>query len=126
PNEVLITSTVVSHTHSDTRYRVAAQVRVAYDVDVARAMELLCEVAAAHPRALAEPKPAALVQKLGEYGIELEVGLWIDDPNARGGVQSDLYLEILRRFHAEGIEIPFPQRDIRMLNPPGQEARAKG
>jgi len=118
PNEVLITSTVVSHTHSDTRYRVAAQVRVAYGMDVARAMQMLCEMAAAHPRALAEPQPAALVQKLGEYGIELEVGLWIDDPNARGGVQSDLYLEILRRFHAEGIEIPFPQRDIRVLNPP--------
>jgi len=121
PNEALITSTVISHTHSDTRYRVAAQVRAAYGTDVARAMELLCEMAKAHPRALAEPPPAALVLRLGEVGIELEVGLWIDDPNARGGVQSDLYLEILRRFAAEGIEIPFPQRDIRMLNPSAPE-----
>ena len=74
---------------------------------------------------LRDPKPAAFLANFGDSGIDLDLGFWIFDP-AQGslGVKSAINREILRRFRAEGIEIPFPQREIRVLNagfapPPG-------
>jgi small-conductance mechanosensitive channel len=56
-----------------------------------------------------------LVKELADSGVNLELGVWIDDPeDGIGNVRSDLYFEILRRFNAEGVEIPYPQRELRM------------
>jgi small-conductance mechanosensitive channel len=125
PNEVLITSTIISHTHSSTRYRVAVQVQVAHGSDMERAMQLLTEAGRGHSLALADPAPLAMVLRLAENGIDLELGVWVDQLNVRGVVQSDLYLEILRRFHQYDIVIPFPHRDIRVLSQLGDEAAPK-
>jgi small-conductance mechanosensitive channel len=117
PNETLITSTVISHTHSDRRLRLATQVQVSYDADVERALEILCQVAGRQSRVLADPPPVALVLRFADSGIDLEVGYWIDDPESgRANVQSALSLEVLREFRLNGIEIPFPHRDIRIVD----------
>ena len=117
PNETLITSTVISHTHSDRRLRLSTQVQVSYDADVERALEVLCQVAGRQSRILADPPPVALVLRFADSGIDLEVGYWIDDPESgRANVQSALSLEVLREFRLNGIEIPFPHRDIRIID----------
>jgi small-conductance mechanosensitive channel len=65
---------------------------------------------------LRDPPPKALVTLFADSGISLELGFWIDDPEAgTGEVRSAIYLEIWRKFNAAGIEIPFPQREIRIL-----------
>ena len=125
PNETLITSMVVSHTHSDRQLRIATQVQVSYDTDVERALDILCDAARRQDRVLAEPPPVALVLRFADSGIDLEVGYWIDDPElGRANVQSVLSLEVLRQFRQNNIEIPFPQREIRIVGgsivkPPG-------
>lgn len=125
PNETLITSTVVSHTHSDRRLRLATQVQVSYDTDVERALDILCEAARSQDRVLADPPPSALVMRFADSGIDLEVGYWIDDPESgRANVQSALSLEVLRRFRHNNIEIPFPHREIRIID--GSGAKAPG
>ena len=53
----------------------------------------------------------------GDSSIQLELGFWIGDPEAgKGGVTSDVNLAVWRAFRDHGIEIPFPQREVRMLN----------
>ena len=59
-----------------------------------------------------------LLTKFAENGLDLELGFWIEDPeNGQGSVKSDLNREILRVFHSEGIDIPYPHRVVRMAGP---------
>lgn len=125
PNETLIASTVQNETYADKNIWISIRIQVGYASDVERALAILEECALVHERVLRDPKPAAFLANFGDSGIDLDLGFWIFDP-AQGslGVKSAINREILRRFRAEGIEIPFPQREIRVLNagfapPPG-------
>ncbi len=118
PNEVLVGSVVLNESYTDPKVRVALPVQVAYASNVERAMEILVEVARQQPRVLAEPPPLAFCLAFADSGINLELGFWIADPQEGIGLlRSTINLEILRRFRAEGIEIPYPQREVRLLEP---------
>jgi small-conductance mechanosensitive channel len=65
---------------------------------------------------LADPAPMVLCKAFADNGINLELGFWISDPEAgTGNVCSDISLAIWKAFSSGGIEIPFPQRDIRIV-----------
>lgn len=116
PNDTLITSTVLNNTYADKRLRLAVKVSVAYATDVAPVLVLLAEIAGRHARVLKDPAPNALILALADSGIDLELGFWIEDPeNGRQNICSDLSVAILAEFRSRGIEIPFPQREVRML-----------
>ena len=116
PNEMLVASVVQNESYSDPKVRLALPVQVAYATDLERAMAILVEAALAQPRVLRDPPPRALVTLFADSGINLELGFWIEDPEAgTGDVRSAIYLAIWRQFKAAGIEIPFPQREIRIL-----------
>ena len=116
PNETLITQTVSHHTYSDPKVSVVIPVSVAYESDVAKACELLLQVAKGHSRVLDEPASAALVKGFGDNGVDLSLIVWIADPAVgEGRLRSDLLLDILRSFQAHGIDIPYPRRDVRIL-----------
>jgi small-conductance mechanosensitive channel len=118
PNEVLVGTIVQNQTRSDTRVRLAVQVGIAYSSDLPRVLELCVEVAKRHPRVLADPPPRALVVAFADSGINLEVGFWIDDPqNGTGGVRSDISVALWEAFREHGVQIPFPQREVRLLGP---------
>ena len=118
PNEYLVGNIVRNQTYTDTQVRVPLPVTVAYSADLEMAMRLMIEAAAAQPRTLQDPAPSAIVQAFGENGIDLELGFWIKDPGqGTGGLRSDVNLAIWRSFRANGIEFPFPQREVRILNP---------
>jgi small-conductance mechanosensitive channel len=113
PNDLFVTSVVESETFSSTTSRVAVRVGVAYASDVERAMQILAETAAAQPRVLAAPPPAAFLAEFADSAILLECGFWIGDPEQGTlALRSDIHRELLRRFRAEGIEIPFAQREV--------------
>ena len=116
PNDTLVTTTVLNHSFSDKRVRVAVRVQVAYGTDIPEALKVLTDVARANPRALRDPEPGAQVVNLAESGADLELGFWIDDPE-RGtqNVRSDVSVALLAAFKARAIEIPFPQREVRLL-----------
>jgi small-conductance mechanosensitive channel len=118
PNEYLVGNIVRNQTYTDTQVRVPLSVTVAYSADLELAMRLMIEAAAAQVRTLKEPAPSAIVQAFGENGIDLELGFWIKDPGqGTGALRSDVNLAIWRSFRANGIEFPFPQREVRILNP---------
>jgi small-conductance mechanosensitive channel len=116
PNEMLVSSVITNETFSDPKVRIATQVQVAYGSDLERAMAILVEAARAQPRVLADPPPKALLVAFGDSGINLELGFWIADPE-EGSMQikSDIHLAIWKAFREAGIEIPFPQREVRLL-----------
>lgn len=118
PNDTLITSTVVNQSYTDKRVRQSISIQVSYDSDLEHAMRLLEAAAERQPRILKDPEPSALLVRFADSGVDLELGFWVDDPQA-GTVRlkSDLQLEIWRVFREQRIEIPYPQRVVRMAGP---------
>ena len=117
PNEILVGSVVQNESYTDPKVRVSVPVQVNYGCDVERALAILVEAARGQSRVLVEPGPGALCLSFADSGINLELGFWIDDPEeGTGPIRSAINLEILRRFRDAGIEIPYPQREIRILN----------
>lgn len=118
PNEALVANIVLNQTYSDTRVRVTTSVSVAYDADLDKVVALLEDIARAQPRVLQDPPPRALVTLFADSGINIDLGFWINDPDqGSGALRSDINMEIWRRFRQEGIEIPYPQREVRVLGP---------
>jgi len=116
PNELLIATTVLNHSYSNRQIRLALGLQVAYRSDLQRAMQLMEEVARKHARVLPDPPPKAFLLRFAESGVDLELGVWIGDPeHGVLGIRSELYLEIWRAFQEAGIEIPYPQREVRIL-----------
>ncbi|MDN0084797.1 mechanosensitive ion channel [Crenobacter sp. SG2305] len=116
PNDTLISNTVLNQSYSDKAMWASLSIQVGYSTDLDVALGILAEAAKEHPRVMRTPGPGAYVTAFAESGINLDLGFWVADPeNGFMGLKSDLYLAIWRRFKQEGIEIPFPQREVRIL-----------
>ena len=119
PNENLITSEVINWSYTDKNTRVRLPVSVSYDDDPEQAMALMVEAARASSRVIDEPAPVARLLNFGDNGIDLELRVWISDPeNGIGNVRTDINLAIWRAFKAAGITIPCPQRDVYIRSAP--------
>ena len=116
PNETLVGSIVQNETFTDPKVRVAVPIQVGYATDLEKAMAIMIEAAQAQPRVMEDPAPGAFLESFADSGINLQLGFWIRDP-AEGtlGIRSAINMQIWRRFKEEGIEIPFPQREVRVL-----------
>jgi small-conductance mechanosensitive channel len=117
PNETLIGSVVLNETFADQSLRIVLPIQISYGSDVERALEVLVECAAAGgPRVLEQPKPDSHLMAFGASGIDLQLGLWIHDPTLGSlDLRSAINREIWRRFKQAGIQIPFPQHEVRLL-----------
>jgi len=116
PNELLMGSVVLNETYSNPKIRLGVSLQVDYKTDVDQALRILEAAARAHQRVLTDPAPTAYLTNFAESGINLEIGFWIADPQEGSvNIRSDIAREILRRFRAEGIEIPYPQREVRIV-----------
>ncbi|TNG00830.1 MAG: mechanosensitive ion channel [Gammaproteobacteria bacterium] len=117
PNENLITSEVTSWSHTDRAVRIKVPVQISYHDDPEEAMAVMLK-ACEHPRVLDEPPIAARLISFGDSGINMEARAWIQDPEGGiGGVRSDINLAIWKGFREAGITIPFPQRDVHVIQP---------
>jgi len=119
PNENLITTEVTNWSYSDRNVRQRLPVSISYHDDPEFAMKLMVDSALEQPRVLMTPEPVARLLKFGDNGIELELRIWIEDPeNGIANVISDINLAIWRSFKENGITIPFPQRDVHIIDSP--------
>ena len=117
PNEMLITQRVENSSLADPRVLLTATVQVAYGTDV-RALQPLIQAAVAQvPRVLADPPPSAQLLRFGADGMDLSINFWILDPeNGAGNVRSEVNLALLAVFDEQGVQIPYPQREVRVLS----------
>jgi small-conductance mechanosensitive channel len=130
PNETLVITTVLNHSYSNKEIKIGLPMQISYDSDLELAMKLMEQVALGEPRTLRAASTAPLVHVLGfaENGIDLELAVWINDPeNGQGNLKSALNVNIWRAFQANGIKIPFPQREVRLLAsaPAGTETASR-
>jgi small-conductance mechanosensitive channel len=113
PNETMITSPVINRSLTDKDNQILLPIQVAYSSDLDRVRELLLDIASQHERVLPTPGPRVRLKHFGDNGIDLELVIWISDPEeSEFNLRSDLNWEIWAAFKREGIEIPFPQRVV--------------
>ncbi len=116
PNEYLVGNIVRNLSFSDTRVRVPISLRVAFDTDLDKVMPMLLELGRQHPRVIADPAPFAMVTGFGDFGVHIDLGVWVADPEkGTGDVRSEISQAILKAFREHQIVIPYPQREVRML-----------
>jgi small-conductance mechanosensitive channel len=113
PNEDIITHQVINWSHNDERVRLKVPVRVPHDSDLDQVIALMREAATRPRRILTSPPPNVLILSFGESAIELEVRFWIADAQLGvHNVKSEVLYEVWRLFRQEGIQIPYPKRDL--------------
>ncbi len=117
PNETLVTTTVLNHSSTTPEVRMSLPVQIAYDSDVDLALRLMEEAARAEPRVVTTPfPPTAFLMSFADSGINLELGLWLRDPeNGLLGLRSAINRRIFASFRANGVVIPYPRRDVQLL-----------
>lgn len=117
PNETLLTTRVENLSLADPTVLVSAVVQVAYGSPLDTLMPQVAEAVAAVPRVLADPAPSVQLSQFAADGLELTVNFWIRDPeNGQGSVRSEVNLALWRLLQAQGIDIPSPQRVVRVLH----------
>jgi small-conductance mechanosensitive channel len=123
PNEKFISSLLINWTHKDSKQRYRVDFSVPYATDIRSMVELIKIAVAEHPqvisgeKTLLEDRPDCEIANFGDSGVNMFVEFWmegVDDGKNRVG--GDLMLIIFETLKANGIEIPFPQREVRILN----------
>ncbi|MEP4892480.1 MAG: mechanosensitive ion channel domain-containing protein [Aliiglaciecola sp.] len=123
PNEKFISNLIVNWTHKDPKQRYRVDFSVPYATDIRAMVELIKEAVAEHPSVISgmdvpfEERPDCEIDSFGDSGVNMFVEFWmegIDDGKNRVG--GDLMLIIFETLRENGIEIPFPQREVRILN----------
>ena len=113
PNETLVTTPVENWSYSNDLVRLKIPIGISYKCDPRKAIALIIEAAGDVARVLKEPKTVVLMKGFGDSSVDLEARIWINDPrNGISNVKSEVLLRVWDRFHAAGIEIPYPQRDL--------------
>ena len=119
PNELLMTEPVENWSYSSRNVRVQIPVGVSYASDLKRVEEILVECTLSCGRVLKDPKPGIWLKEFGDKSVNFEIQAWIMDPEEGvGNVRSAVLKAIWWKFKEEGIEIPFPQRDVYLKSMP--------
>jgi potassium efflux system protein len=114
PNAELITGEVVNWMHGSLSARLSVMIGVSYDADPDKVIAILLDVVARNKRALKSPEPFAILGNFGANALEFSVFFHVANIGVDAGASNEVRLEILKRFRADGIEMPFPQRDIHL------------
>jgi len=118
PNAELVKTKLVNYSYPQNHMRISVEVGVAYGTDLDRAKKIMVDLAKQHANLLAEPGPEAFTTALGDSAITIQLIARTDDFRKRFRTETELREQIYGSFIKENIEIPFPQRVIRTINPP--------
>ena len=113
PNEVFMTQKIENLSYDDNLVRLIIPFGISYESDLNKAKALALSAGTSIDRILKIPEPKCLVMAYGDSTVNLELRVWIDDPkNGIGNVKDAVFMAVWDSFHANGIEIAFPQRDL--------------
>ncbi|PZP56941.1 MAG: mechanosensitive ion channel protein MscS [Micavibrio aeruginosavorus] len=115
PNENLISEQVENWSYSDSNIRIHVPVGVSYNSDMHKVREVLLTAAKESPRILKDHPIVCLMKDFGDNSVNFELRAWIGDPQQGvSNIKSEIYFRIWDLFKENGIEIPFPQRDVHL------------
>ncbi|MHB9287862.1 mechanosensitive ion channel family protein [Halobacteriales archaeon Cl-PHB] len=116
PNAELNKAAVVNESTPRRYRRVRIPVSVAYGTDVDEVEDIMLGVAEAADLIRKKPNPRVRLREFGDSGLQVELLAWIDHPRLRGRAVDKLMRAVYTEFREAGVEIPYPQREVRMLD----------
>jgi len=116
PNNEIMKRDIVNYTIISTKIRVRVNIGVSYDSDTEKAKELINRVARSLAWVSKEPPPKVVVRNFGESSVDLQLRVWIDDARKRMDTISCITDKVKEVFDKNGVEIPYPKRDITIVN----------
>jgi small-conductance mechanosensitive channel len=127
PNETLITNQVTNWSYSSSLLRLDIKFGVGYGCDLREVRRLAVDAARQTRRVIASPIPVCHITEFGDNAVNMLLRFWIEDPaNGVKNITGDVYLALWDAFTANGIELPYPQREIRIRElPPAWSQPAK-
>lgn len=114
PNSRFLDSEVINWSHGNPISRLHLPLGIAYGSDPKQVRTILLEAALDHPKVLPSPKPDLLFKGFGDSSIDFELLIWTAEPDKQFLIKSDLYFLMYEVLNQHQIEIPFPQRDLRL------------
>jgi len=118
PNAELLKTKITNYSYPENHMRVTVEVGVAYGTDLDRAKKIIVDLARQHPNLLKDPGPEAFTTALGDSAVTILLVGRTDDFRKRFRTETELREQIYRAFNKGNIEIPFPQRVVRVINAP--------
>ncbi|MCW7754655.1 mechanosensitive ion channel family protein [Desulfobotulus sp. H1] len=113
PNSVMANTKIVNESGGRwLKYRIRIKVGVAYGSDVNHVVDVLEAVARKHPTVCRDPEARVRMRGFGDSSLDFELLCWIEKPEQRGLVSHELFMAVYKALGSNGIEIPFPQRDL--------------
>ena len=112
PNNEIMKRDIINYTTVTKEIRVRISIGVAYDADIKKAKELIIKTAMELDWVMQEPAPKVVVRNFGDSAVDLEARIWISRPRRRMDTISHITDRVKEVFQEEGIEIPYPKRDI--------------
>ena len=127
PNRYFLENSVTNWTGSDLKKREILKVGVSYDADSREVERILLDVVNGHSSVLKNPAPFVIFKNFGDDALEFEIYYWIELRKSSGAkVSSDMRHHIAAVFKREGINIPYPQRDVHIIpDKPEQDTEEK-
>ena len=117
PNSDLLSGKIVNWTHYGIGpNRLTLKVGVGYSSDVKMVTELLREIYSANPRVMKDPAPQIYFQAYGDSSLDFNILVFVRVPGDRNPVTHEINTAIFEAFRDKGIEIPFPQRDLHIID----------
>jgi len=123
PNEKFVSGTFTNWTHKNKKQRYRVDFSVAYGSDIRQLVEIIKDTVASHEQVISgeqvpvEERPDCEIDSFGDSGVNMFVEFWMDGiDDGRNRVGGDLLLMIYEAMRDNGFEIPFPQREVRILN----------
>lgn len=114
PNSEFIAGRVTNWSHGDKKVRLNIDVGVSYTSDLDTVLRSLLEVAEENDMVLKSPAPVVHFMGFGDSSWNMRLRCWIADPKYHWQVKSDINCAIVGNFRENGVEIPYPQRDLHM------------
>jgi len=122
PNAIIANAKIINESGGPwEKYRIRIKVGAAYGSDVDHVCEVLEDIARENGDIVADPAPRVRMRGFGDSSLDFELLGWVLAPVHRGRVSHELYKTVYKRFMEEGIEIPFPQRDVHLYRSDGGE-----
>jgi small-conductance mechanosensitive channel len=118
PNETFVSETVINWSYSDDRVRIEVPFGTSYASDPHAVKRLIEAACAKVKRVLPHPKPVVHFIEMGDSSLNFVARVWIRDPvEGLVNVKSAVLLAVWDALRENGIEIPFPQRDVHLRGP---------
>ena len=119
PNGIIGNSTIINEAGGPpAQHRIRIGVGVAYGSDLDHVIDTLQKVAEENVNILSNPEPRVRFRLFGDSSLNFELLGWIADPANGGRVRHELNCAVYRAFNEQGIQIPFPQRDLHVRTMP--------